>query len=305
MAAPSYLKLLENGELESRAAAARDMLRACAVCPRACGVDRLAGESGACGAGALPAVSSFNDHHGEEPPISGTHGSGTIFLTHCSLACAFCQNYPISQLGNGAEVSCERLADMMLRLQSRGCHNINFVTPTHFMPQILEAVLLAARAGLRLPLVWNSSGYDSLDALRLLDGVVDIYLPDSKYSNDANALKYSGAPEYTRHNRAALREMFRQTGALRMDPDGVAVRGLIIRHLVLPGDASGTDEVFRFIARELGTDVYMSIMEQYFPAHRAAKFPEINRRITEEEYEAALDSAERHGLDRGWVQGAR
>jgi putative pyruvate formate lyase activating enzyme len=298
-----YVKLLENGVLAQRAAAAWDMLRACTVCPRACGVDRTAGEVGACGAGANPAVSSFNVHNGEEPPISGSRGSGAIFMTHCNLACIFCQNYPISQMGNGRQVTCERLAEMMLSLQQRGCHNINFVTPTHFMPQILTSVLLAARQGLRLPLVWNSSGYDGLDALRLLDGVIDIYMPDSKYGDDASALKYSNAPDYVRHNRAALREMHRQAGVLQLDQNGIAARGLIIRHLVLPGNASGSDAVLDFIATQLGADVFMSIMDQYFPAHRAASFPEMNRSITREEYEAVLDAAERHGLDQGWIQG--
>ena len=303
MAEPAYVKLLESGDLARRAHAAWDMLRACAVCPRACGVDRTAGERGVCGAGADPCVSSHNSHPGEEPPLSGTRGSGTIFLTHCNLACVFCQNYPISQLGNGNEVSCERLAGMMLSLQQRGCHNINFVTPTHYMPQILKGILLAATRGLRVPIVWNCGGYESVQALELLHGVVDIYLPDAKYGCDENAEKFSGAPGYTAVNRAALKEMYRQVGGLSLDGHGVAERGLIIRHLVLPGDIARTRDVFAFIAAELGADVYLSIMDQYFPAHRAASVPALSRPISPREYQAALDAAEEFGLDRGWIQG--
>jgi len=299
---PSYLQLLENGELERRAERAWDMLRACRLCPRDCGVDRLAGEKGVCRSGELPWVSSANAHHGEEPPISGTHGSGTIFLTNCNLHCVFCQNYPISQLGNGEETTIEGLAGMMLSLQERGCHNINFVTPTHFMPQIVRAVLIAARGGLRLPLVWNCGGYESIDALSLLDGIVDIYMPDCKYGLDEHGEKYSSAPGYFTHACAALKEMYRQVGPLAMDDDGIAVRGLIIRHLVLPNDISRTGTVFRFIAEELGTDVFMSIMEQYFPAHRALSIPEMSRRITDDEYDDALGVAEDIGLTTGWAQ---
>ena len=299
----SYNALLDNGELERRVEQAWDLLRGCRLCPRACGVDRTAGETGECGAGLEPAVSSHNDHHGEEPPISGTRGSGTIFLTHCNLHCLFCQNYPISQMGNGAEVTCERLADMMMSLQMRGCHNINFVTPTHYMPQILEGVFLAARRGLRIPLVYNCGGYEGLDALRLLHGVVDIYMPDCKYGPGPNSETCSDAPDYFTHAKAALREMYRQVGPLEMDSDGIAVRGLLIRHLVLPNDLADSDTVFKFIAGELGTDVYMSILEQYFPAHRAADHELLGRRISSAEYRRALRAADRLGLDNGFIQG--
>lgn len=299
----AYLQMLETGELERRVGQAYELLKCCNLCPRECGVDRTLGETGFCRAGMLPAVSSHNSHHGEEPPVSGSRGSGTIFLTNCNLRCIFCQNYPISQLGNGDEVSVERLAEMMLSLQERGCHNINFVTPTHYMPQILRGVLLAVRAGLRVPLVWNCGGYESLVALRILDGVVDIYMPDAKYGLDENAERYSSAPGYHTHNRVALKEMYRQVGPLEMDDDGIAERGLIIRHLVLPNGVSRTREVFRFIAEELGTDVFMSIMEQYFPANRAADVPEMSRRVSDEEYDAALEAAEEFGLERGFAQG--
>lgn len=298
-----YESLLENGELERRVAAAWEMLAACRLCPRQCGVDRTAGETGVCRAGLEPMVSSFNDHHGEEPPISGHHGSGTIFMTNCNLKCVFCQNYPISQLGNGAEVTCERLAEMCLALQQRGCHNINFVSPTHYMPQILKAIWIAARRGLHIPIVYNCGGYESLDALRLLEGVVDIYMPDIKYGTDEFSEKYSSAPDYATYNRAALREMYRQAGPLRMDENGVAERGLIIRHLVLPNGISRSEKAFEFIANELGTDVFMSIMQQYFPAHKAPAIPEMSRRVSDEEYDAAVDAAHRCGLTNGYIQG--
>lgn len=279
------------------------MLRCCNLCPRRCGVDRVAGEVGFCKAGRVAAVSSYNDHRGEEPPVSGTRGSGTIFLTNCNLRCVFCQNYPISQLSNGEEAAPERMAGMMLALQRRGCHNINFVTPTHYMPQILEALFIAAGQGLNIPLVYNCGGYESLESLEILDGVIDIYMPDCKYALDENAEKYSSAPGYFGHAKAAIREMWRQRGALQLDEDGVAVSGLIIRHLVLPNGISGTEAVFRFIAEELGTNVFMSIMEQYFPANRAMSFPELARRVTDDEYDDALGAAEDLGLTTGWAQG--
>lgn len=301
--AGAYLKLMDGGELGRRVDAAREMLRSCRVCPHACGVDRLAGEKGKCRTGAGISISSYNDHHGEEPPISGTRGSGTIFFTNCNMACVFCQNYPISQLGNGRPATAQRLADYMLELQERGCHNINWVTPTHAAPQALEALQIAAERGLRLPIVYNCGGYESLEMLRLLDGVVDIYMPDIKYGANAPAEKYSGAKNYFDRACEAVREMHRQVGELTMDAEGVAVRGLLIRHLVLPENISRSDAVFEFIATEISPDTYMSIMDQYFPAHRAMGMPPMNRGVTWEEYQTALDWAEKWGLERGWVQG--
>lgn len=300
--AGSYVELLKSGELERRVAALRGMLRECRLCPHECGVDRTAGELGRCRTGALAAVSSFNDHHGEEPPISGRRGSGTIFFTNCNLRCVFCQNYPISQLGNGREVSAEVLAEHMLALQERGCHNINWVTPSHVVPQAVEALWHAARGGLSIPIVYNCGGYESVAALKLLDGIVDVYLPDIKYGTNEYAEKYSGAPGYFDHAKAAVLEMSRQVGALRRDRQGAAVRGLLVRHLVLPGDVSGSRAVFEFLSREVPAETYISLMSQYFPAHRALGMPPLDRPLTGEEYERALEWAEECGLTRGWIQ---
>jgi len=299
--APSYLRLAERGELAQRAAEARRRLARCDLCPRRCGADRLAGETGFCGAGAEAVVASHNRHDGEEPPISGSRGSGTIFFTHCTLRCVYCQNFPISQRGVGRPVAAAELAEMMLDLQGRGCHNVNLVTPTHFVPQVLEALASAVERGFRLPLVYNTSGYESLETLRLLDGVVDIYLPDIKYADDGKARKYSAAVGYVEANRAALREMWRQVGPLRLDGEGVARRGLIVRHLVLPGGIAGTGECLDFLARAISPDLHLSLMSQYFPANRAGEFPELNRRVETEIYEQAVEQAERLGF-KGWIQ---
>jgi putative pyruvate formate lyase activating enzyme len=247
-------------------------------------------------------VSSYNAHFGEEPPISGTRGSGTIFLTNCNLKCIYCQNYPISQLGHGNEVAEDELARMMLSLQDRGCHNINFVTPTHYMPQILSGLALAAERGLKLPVVYNTGGYESLEALSLLDGVVDIYMPDMRYASDEMGLKYSGVPGYATHNRPAIKEMHRQVGDLAMDETGVGVRGLVIRLLVLPESVSGTEDTLEFIAREISTGSFISLMAQYFPAHKAESTPPLDRRITREEYGCALKKMMALGFSQGWAQ---
>ena len=288
--------------LEERIDDAYRMLESCRVCPRRCGVNRIRGETGACALGRNPAVSSFNLHFGEEPPISGYRGSGTIFFTSCNLRCVFCQNYPISQLRHGREVSVRTLADMMLKLQDKGAHNINFVTPTHLVPQIMDALRIAYERGLEIPLVYNTGGYDSLEALRLLDGIVDIYMPDMKYSDPEIALKYSGVPDYPKVNRQAIKEMHRQVGDLIMDGDGIAVKGLLVRHLVLPEGIAGTEEVLKFLAEEVSKDTYVSLMRQYFPAYRAVDMPPLDRRITEEEYREAVELLERYGLTRGWIQ---
>jgi putative pyruvate formate lyase activating enzyme len=299
---PGYLRL-GRGELAERAEAATARLRACDLCPHQCGVDRLADRRGVCRAGAVARVASWNVHRWEEPPISGSGGSGTIFFSECTGRCVFCQNYPISQLGVGQEADAERLAEMMLTLQRRGCHNINFVTPTHYAAQMLAGVAVAAERGLHIPLVYNCSGYESVPLLRLLDRVVDIYLPDSKYADDGVARRLSGFRDYVAHNRATLLEIRRQVGlALELDETGIARRGMIVRHLVLPGGLSQTPAVLAWLAAGLGREVYVSLMAQYFPAHEAVGHEVLGRRLTAEEYEAALDAFDDSGLENGWRQ---
>lgn len=289
-------------DIESVIPALYSLMSPCALCPHACGVDRSAGSLGRCRTGAGVSIASCAVHHGEEPPLSGTRGSGAIFFSNCTLSCVFCQNYPISQLGNGNPASVEDLARHMLDLQEKGVHNINFVTPTHVVPMIVDAVSRARRNGLTLPLVYNSSGYESVRTLRLLDGIIDIYLPDAKYADPAAALRYSSAPDYAAVNAAALEEMFRQVGLLSCDDNGIARRGLIVRHLVLPGDIAGTDAVLSFIARSLSPEVHISLMAQYHPAHLCAEYPILNRRITRSEYRTALALLEKHGIENGWQQ---
>jgi len=247
-------------------------------------------------------VASINLHFGEEPPISGSRGSGTIFLTNCNLRCLFCQNYPISQLGTGNAVTVHELASGMIALQRRGAHNINWVTPTHMAPILMEALLIARKRGMDLPVVYNCGGYESLDMLRLWDGIIDIYMPDMKYSNPENARKYSGISDYPKHNRAAILEMHRQVGNLVIDEDGIATRGLLVRHLVLPHDLSGTEEILRFLAEEVSSDTYISLMSQYFPAFHATKVPELSEPLARREYLRAVDILERFRLEEGWVQ---
>ena len=295
--------MISDTELQERIEAAYQLLESCRVCPRECGVNRLKNDKlGFCRSGLNPAISSVSPHHGEEPPLSGTKGSGTIFFTNCNLRCVYCKNYPISQMGTGAERTTGELACQMLWLQEQGCHNVNLVTPTHFMPQILKAIGIALKRGFRLPLVYNTSGYDSLESLKLLDGIVDIYLPDMRYSDDPTSLKYSIAPHYPEINRAAVKEMYRQVGNLVMDENGIAKRGLIIRHLILPCGLSGTERIMKFLAEEISKDVYISLMSQYFPAYKAHEFKELSRRITAEEYEEAYQIMQKYGLENGWVQ---
>jgi putative pyruvate formate lyase activating enzyme len=303
MSLPGYVALHRRGELAVRARAALASLARCELCPRACGVDRLNGGRGVCGVGIEPVIASWNVHLWEEPPISGTRGSGTVFFSGCTGRCRFCQNYPISQYGYGNRVSIERLAGMMLELQARGCHNINFVTPTHFVPQVLAAVDVAATEGLHIPLVYNTSGYERVDTLRLLEGVVDVWLPDAKYADDTAALRISGFPHYLENNRAALREIYRQAGeTLILDERGIARRGMIVRHLVLPEGFSGTPQVLRWIAAELSPRLHVSLMDQYFPAYKVLDDPVLGRKITPEEYAAALDAFDAAGLENGWMQ---
>jgi len=299
---PGYLRFFREGELQRRAEESTARLSRCQVCPRLCGVNRLEDERGFCRGGLRPKVASWNRHPWEEPPVSGTRGSGTIFFSGCSGRCRFCQNYPISQLGVGREIEVADLAGMMLDLQARGCHNINLVTAGHFVPQILTALVLAAERGLTIPLVYNSSGYEALETLRLLDGLVDIYLPDAKYAHDEVAHELSGFDDYVEVSRVALREMYGQVGELQLDGEGVASRGMIIRHMVLPGGLAGTAEVLEWIARELSPTVHVSLLSQYFPAHRSLGHPLLGRKLSWEEYDAAMASFEAAGLENGWLQ---
>jgi putative pyruvate formate lyase activating enzyme len=298
MKKPGYLSLLANGELSRRLDAAYVRLEKCDICPLRCGVDRTRGELGVCQTGVLAQVSSFGPHPGEERPLSGWRGSGTIFFARCNLRCVYCQNANISQLSSGQEVSPAELADVMLELQVRGCHNINLVSPSHVLPQILAAVELAAQQGLTLPLVYNTGGYDSLETLALLDGVVDIYMPDMKFGDAEVAYKYSKVRDYPQVNQAAVLAMQRQVGDLQIDEDGLATRGLLVRHLLLPGALAGSEEVFKFLAEQVSKNVYVNIMAQYHPAFHACDYPELNRRIRPEEYREAVALAQRYGLTR-------
>ncbi len=273
-------------------------LEECCLCPRHCGVNRRAGESGKCHITRQVLVSSYGPHFGEEAPLVGRHGSGTIFFTYCNLRCVFCQNYTISQLGEGSEVNREELARMMLSLQARGCHSINLVTPTHVVPYILDALELAVGMGLYLPLVYNSGGYDAVDTLKLLDGIVDIYMPDLKYADEKTAERLSGIKDYPSVNKVAIREMHRQVGDLWLDEQGIAQRGLLVRHLVLPNRLAGTEEVVRFLAREVSPNTYLNIMAQYHPCHKAFDVPLLARPVNKQEVCEAIDLAHRQGLDR-------
>jgi len=294
----AYEKLYQSGELNERIERARAILECCELCPRRCRVNRLQGETGICRTANEAAVSSYGPHFGEEAPLVGSQGSGTIFFTHCNLRCMFCQNYTISQLGDGKPASKGEIARMMLALQQRGCHNINFVSPTHVVPQILEALQVAAGLGLSIPLVYNSGGYDSVETLKLLDGIVDIYMPDMKYSDDINARRFSGIKEYPSVNQAAVKEMHRQVGDLELDEHGVAKRGLLVRHLVLPNGIAGTEGVVRFLAQEISLNTYLNVMAQYYPSHRAFKIPALSHPLTRQEFAEAVNLAREYGLER-------
>jgi putative pyruvate formate lyase activating enzyme len=298
---PGYLNIKEE-EFDRRIEKAYKLLSSCEVCPHQCRVNRLKGERGFCRSGEEVIVSSYNAHFGEEPPLVGNFGSGTIFFTHCNLKCIYCQNYPISQLGNGNKVTLQELAKIMLALQKRKCHNINLVTPTHFVPQILKSFKLAIKMGLCIPIVYNTSGYESVETLRLLDNIVDIYLPDARYADNEIAEKYSSAPDYFEIMKEALKEMHRQVGDLALDQIGVARSGLIVRHLILPDGLSGTRKIMRFIAREVSPHTYISLMAQYFPAYQAGQFSPLSRRINRKEYREALRAFKEEGLENGWFQ---
>ncbi|HQM51892.1 MAG: radical SAM protein [Candidatus Aureabacteria bacterium] len=293
---------MERSELACRAREALAMQSPCRLCPRRCGARRAAGERGACGEGAAARVYRAAPHRGEEPPLSGVAGSGTVFFSGCTLRCVYCQNHPFSQGGAGEELSAAELAGVFLALQAAGCHNLNLVTPTHVLPQILQALERAVGDGFALPVVYNTSGYETPEALRLLDGVADIYLPDLRYADGDAAARYSGAADYPAFSRRAVREMWRQVGPLATDAAGIARRGLIVRHLVLPGGVAGTGEVMRFLAEEVSRDVRVSLMRQYTPCFRAVGDPVIGRRVTRREFDEAVAAMRRAGLSRGWVQ---
>jgi len=294
---PAYERLEEEGKFAQRIQQAYGIFERCQLCPRRCGVNRKKGEKGFCRAPARPVIFSYHPHFGEEEPITGVNGSGTIFFSNCNLRCVFCQNWPIAHEGQGKEMGDEDLADIMIQLQKIGCHNINLVTPTHVMPNILKATQIACRKGLRLPLVYNTSGYERLEILKILDGIVDIYMPDLKYMDDEMAAKYSsGAQDYPEVTQKAILEMHRQVGELFIDHRGIALRGLIIRHLVMPNRVAGTEKFVKWVAENLPKSTYVNIMAQYHPEYKAFDYPEIARRITREEFLEAMDAAKKYGL---------
>ena len=294
---PSYLNLSKK-ELNFREEKFFQLLERCEVCPRKCRVNRIKAEKGSCKLGVLPVVSACHPHFGEEAPLVGAQGSGTIFFTSCNLACVYCQNYEISQLRKGKSISFEELSEKMIFLQNLGCHNINLVTPTPQVPQILKGLSLATEKGLKVPLVYNTNAYDSLKTLKLLDGVIDIYMPDTKYSNNKIALKYSQIPNYFPIMKKAIKEMHRQVGDLIINEKGIALRGLLVRHLVFPNDLAGSEKIFQFLAKEISKNTFINIMDQYQPYFRANNFPELNRPITSQEHQKALHLAKRAGLKR-------
>jgi len=294
---PAYVRLAESGELAHRAKALYSLFRSCQLCPRQCRINRLKGETGVCGAASRVKVASAHPHFGEETPLVGRHGSGTIFFSHCNLLCAYCQNWQISHGGDGALLSDEGLGRIMLLLQNLGCHNINLVTPTHCTPNIVQALRSAVALGLRIPLVYNCGCYESLEVLRLLDGMVDIYMPVFKYANGAMAKQYSaGAKDYPEVAMAAITEMYRQVGNLTVDEGGIALRGLIIRHLVLPNNIAGTEKVLSFVGEKLSPHTYVNLMSQYQPEHRAHQYSELSQRITGAQYRQAIEWARQAGL---------
>lgn len=300
-AGPGYLRMLEG-----RAELLEEMLRECRLCVRECGVDRLKGETGFCGAGADLEVASVCVHTGEEPVLTGETGVGNVFLGRCNMKCVFCQNHSISQPAEDSRpnrvTSPEELAEELLLFQKQGCPTAGFVSPTHYAPRIFQAVAIAVRKGFRLPVIYNTNGYDSLELLRLLDGLVDIYMPDFKYWDPEMALRYSDAPGYRKAAMEGIREMHRQVGDLRLGTGGAAERGLLVRLLVLPGGVSGTERTLEFLSEELGTGVFISLMSQYYPAHRAHRFPPLHRRLRPEEYASAVRVMEELGFENGWVQ---
>ena len=301
---PIYLESYRNGNLLKVAEETFKLLESCTICPRKCRINRLKGEIGICKTALLPKVFSCMPHHGEEPPISGQNGSGTIFFSNCNMRCIYCQNFKFSQAGMGKEVQIEELADYMLRLQDLKCHNVNLVTPTHVLPQILKALHIAIPKGLKLPICYNTSGYELPEIIKLLDGIVDIYLPDLRYADNETAIQYSYAPNYPSYNQQSVKEMHLQVGTAKIGKDGIIKRGVIIRHLVLPNRISGAEKIMKFIAEELSKDTYISLMSQYFPCYKAKDIVPLSRRITLMEYQEAQDIMRKYGLHNGWIQEA-
>lgn len=297
---PLYLERLTTAEVKNRAERLLELQKKCRICPRECLAIRQNGEKGDCNSTDQLIISSVGPHFGEEPPLVGTNGSGTIFFTNCNLSCQFCQNYDISHLGAGSITTIEELSSAMLMLQNRGCHNINLVTPTHFTPQIVSALIHAVESGLEIPLVYNCGGYESVETLKLLDGIIDIYMPDIKYSDDKLAEKYSAVQNYWEIVKLAVKEMHRQVGDLKISKRGIAQRGLLIRHLVLPNGISGSEKVIDFLADEISIDTYVNIMDQYHPAYRASTYQELSRPITQAEFLNVTQHARNKNLHRGF-----
>ena len=295
---PAYIETSRTGLLKKKVDQACKILSACTLCPRRCKVDRRSGETGVCMTADKAYVSSYSPHFGEEAPLVGRHGSGTVFFTHCNLLCLFCQNFDISHQGVGESVSNEQLANIMMHLQGSGCHNINFVTPSHVVPQILSAVEIAVELGLRVPLVYNSSGYDSLQTLKLLEGIFDIFMPDFKFWDADVAQKTCDAEDYPEVARQALIEMHRQVGDLATDASGIAQRGVLLRHLVLPHGLAGTRQVMKFVAERVSTNTYVNIMPQYRPCGRAAEIKELSQHLSQKDFQAALEAARQEGIGR-------
>lgn len=295
---PSYIEQYRAGKLSERVEEALGLLESCCLCPRECNVNRLKNEKGFCETGRNIRIASYNSHFGEEAPLVGVHGSGTIFVSSCNLLCSFCQNYEISHLNEGYELEPEQVAALMIQLSDRGCHNINFVTPTHVIPQLLEALLVAAENGLSIPLVYNSSGYEKKESLELLDGIFDIYMPDFKFWESSWSERYCRAGNYTDKVKSAIREMHRQAGDLVLDDNGIAIKGLLIRHLVMPNNVSGTSEIMNFISREICKDTYVNVMDQYRPCGDVHDDEFINQRLSVGEFSRAMKSAKKAGLKR-------
>ncbi|MEW6619709.1 MAG: radical SAM protein [bacterium] len=297
---PSYIKLYETGELQKRINLLTQKLQKCTLCPRECKVNRVQGELGFCKSTATLKVSSAHPHFGEEPELVGKYGSGTIFFTHCNLGCIFCQNYDISHLGYGEEITKEELVNQMLYLQKLGCHNINLVTPTHFVPLWVEALAIAIAKGLNIPIVYNCGGYENIETIKLLDGIVDIYMPDAKYADSEVSEKYSKAKNYPEIIKKVLVEMYCQVGDLQINDEGIATRGLLVRHLVLPYNLAGTQQIMEFIANKISKNTYVNIMAQYRPMYQAYDYPMLSRSITRQEYQSAIRIAKESGLSRGF-----
>jgi len=302
---PGYLSLYSSGELASRADSLSARLAACDICPRRCGVNRFAEEPGFCKSGSLPVVASWCVHRGEEPPVSGSNGSGAIFFSNCTMRCVYCQNYQISQDWDSQKrnlISIDALGERMLELQGKGCHNINLVTPTHFIPQILQALVWAVPRGLSIPLVYNTSGYEAVDVIKMLDGIVDIYLPDLRYASSETAKALSKTADYPINAKKAIKEMYRQVGDLLVNKDGVAKKGLIVRHLILPERLAGSEELITWLAKELSSKVTVSIMSQYYPTHLSSSFASLRRKITAAEYQEVVHMVNAAGMENGWFQ---